>query len=274
VLTEEIEIIVIFVLVIQREFFMKRAVIILFLFCLLYSLSEVQSQGQLWRMRRYEVEAGVGPSLFFGDIGGFSKTKNILGLRDMSFFQTRFDLSLSMKYRITQEVNVRLSFAYGLLHATDKRGSNEARGYEASISIFEPALMGEYYFIKNRAENSYLFTKGQGNGLEWLFRSLDFYVFTGVGGLSYSTSGNEALDDYGYDPGGFTAVIPVGLGTTMIFTPDINFGFEIGGRYAFSDNLDGYSSQYSSSNDVYYFFNFTFTYKLKTGPNGLPSFRR
>lgn len=252
---------------------MKRPVIIIILICLLYPLSEVKSHGQLWRMRRYELVAGAGPTLFFGDVGGYSKTKNILGLRDMSFLQTRFDISLGAKYRITQEVNVRLSFSSGLLHATDERGSNEARGYEASISFFEPALIGEYYFIKNKAENSYLFTKGQGNGLAWLFKSLDFYAFTGIGGLSYTVRGNDELDAFGYEPGGFTAVIPVGLGSTMIFTPDINFGIEIGGRYSFSDNLDGYTSQYSSSNDVYYFLNFTFSYKLKTGPNGLPSFR-
>jgi hypothetical protein len=252
---------------------MKRVVLLVFLFCFLYSLSEDQAQGQLWRMKRYEAVVGVGPTLFFGDIGGYSKTKNILGLKDMSFLQTRFDLNLSAKYRITQEVNLRLSLSYGLLHATDERGSNEDRGYEASISIFEPALIGEYYFIKNKAENSYLFTKGQANGLAWLFKSLDVYFFTGIGGVSYSIKGNDILDAHGYDPGGFAAVIPAGLGTTLIFSPNINFGFEIGGRYSFTDNLDGYTSQYSSSNDVYYFLNFTFTYKLKTGPRGLPSLR-
>jgi hypothetical protein len=224
-------------------------------------------------MRRYEAVVGLGPTLFFGDIGGYSKSKNILGLKDMSFLQTRFDINLSAKYRIIQEVNIRLSLSYGLLRATDERGSNEYRGYEASISIFEPALIGEYYFIKNKAESSYLFSTGEGNGLTWLFRSLDFYVFTGIGGVSYTVKGNDKLDDYGYDPGGFAAVIPAGLGTSLIYSPNINFGFEIGGRYSFSDNLDGYTSQYSSSNDVYYFLNFTFTYKLKTGPNGLPSFR-
>jgi hypothetical protein len=248
---------------------MKRYILIILLFCLIVPLSE----AQLWKMKRYEAVAGLGPTLFFGDIGGFSKTKNILGIRDMSFLQTRFDLNLNLKYRITQDINARLSLTYGFLHATDARGSNEARGFEASISIFEPALMGEYYFIKNRAENSYLFTKGRGDGLGGFFRSLDFYVFTGIGGLSYSIRGNDKLVNQGIDPGGFTTVIPVGLGTTMIFSPDFNFGVEIGGRYSFSDNLDGYTSQYSSSNDVYYFFNFTVTYKLKTGPNGLPSFR-
>jgi len=106
------------------------------------------------------------------------------------------------------------------------------------------------------------------------FKSLDFYVFTGIGGLNYFVRGNDKLVNYGMDSGGFTAVVPVGLGVTMVFTPDINFGVELGGRYALSDYIDGYTSKYSSSNDVYYLLNFSFTYKLKTGPNGLPTFKR
>lgn len=256
---------------------MKRSLLIIFLVCLIYTISESQSQGQLWKMRRYEASAGFGPTQFFGDIGGFSKTKNILGIRDLSFLQTRFDLNVNFKYRITQDINVRLSGTFGYLHASDARGSNEARDYETSISIFEPALIGEYYFIKNKAENSYLFGKGRKPGIGGLIRSLDFYVFTGIGGLAYSGNPNDKLKAKqaleGFKPSGFTAVIPVGLGTTLVYSPDFNFGVEIGGRYSFSDNLDGYTSQYSSSNDVYYFFNFTVTYKLKTGANGLPSFR-
>jgi len=252
---------------------MNRSVLIILLICLLFTLSEAQSEAQLWKMRRYEAVAGMGPSFFFGDIGGFSKTKNILGIRDLSFLQTRFDLNFNLKYRITQDINARLSLTYGFLHATDARGSNEGREFEAAISIFEPAMIGEYYFIKSRAENSYLFTKGRSGGFGGLFKSLDFYVFTGIGGLSYSVRGNDKLVNHGINPGGFTAVIPVGLGATMVYSPDFNFGVELGRRYSFSDNLDGYTSQYSSSNDVYYFFNFMITYKMKTGPNGLPSFR-
>jgi hypothetical protein len=237
-------------------------------------LTEAQ---ELWKLRRYEAVAGLGPSFFFGDIGGFSKSENILGFRDLSFRQTRFNLNINLKYRIIQEVNVRLNLTYGMLHAIDTRGSNEDRGFEASISIFEPALIGEYYFIKNKSESSYLFSKGRYRNFLGVFKSLDFYFFTGIGGLGYSVIPNDKLkaiqESRGIKPGGFTAIIPVGIGSTLIYSPDLNFGVELGGRYSFSDNLDGYTSQYSSSNDVYYFLNFTVTYKLKTGANGLPSFR-
>ena len=82
------------------------------------------------------------------------------------------------------------------------------------------------------------------------------------------------LENYGIKPGGFTAVIPVGIGSTLIYSPNFNFGVELAGRYSFSDYLDGYSiHNIPRSNDVYYFLNFTITYKLKTGANGWPSFR-
>jgi hypothetical protein len=249
---------------------MKRILILTFALILAAPLS----QGQLWKMRRYELVGGFGPSVFFGDIGGFSRSENILGLKDMSFLHTRFNVNGNFKYRITRDINVRMSMTYALLHATDRRGSNESRAFEASTSLIEPALIGEYYFIKNMAENSYLFVRGKERFIVELIKSLDFYAFTGIGAASYKVKGNDALVDKGMETGGFSAVVPAGVGATLIFSPNLNFGVELGGRYAFTDFLDGYSSQYSKANDVYYFFNATISYKLKTGPNGLPSFRR
>jgi hypothetical protein len=249
---------------------MKRSLLTILLFCFIISLTE----AQIWKLKRYEAVAGIGPSFFFGDIGGYSQTKNILGLKDITYLQTRFNFNANFKYRLTQDVNIRLSLTSGLMNATDVRGSNEGRGFGASILIIEPALLGEYYFIKNRAENSYLFTKGRKTGFIGFIQSLDFYAFSGIGGLGYSVKGNTRLENYGIKSGGFTAVIPVGIGSTLIYSPNFNFGVELAGRYSFSDYLDGYSNiQYSRSNDVYYFLNFTITYKLKTGANGWPSFR-
>jgi hypothetical protein len=249
---------------------MKRCILTLIMFCFIVSISNSQ---MIWTLRRWEASAAIGPSFFFGDIGGYSQTKNILGLRDITFKQIRFNFNASIRYRINQSINARFSLSSGILHATDIRGSNENRGFQTTTLIIEPALIGEFYFIKNKAENSYLFTKGEKPHLIGLLKSLDFYVFTGIGGCGYSVKGNTALEKRGFNPGGFTAVIPVGLGSTLIYSPNFNFGVELSYRFSFSDNLDGYTSQYSRSNDVYYFLNFTITYKLKTGANGLPSFR-
>jgi len=132
---------------------MKRCIFIILIFCIAVPVSH----AQLWKMRRYELVGGVGPSFFFGDIGGFSHSENILGLRDLTYMQTRFNINGNLKYRIMRNINLRLSFTYAILRANDERGSNPERDYDATTSIFEPALLGEYYFIKNEVENSYLY---------------------------------------------------------------------------------------------------------------------
>jgi hypothetical protein len=250
---------------------MKRPLLILFFLCLLSQFSE----AQLWKMKRFEATAGVGPTFFFGDVGGYSIGENLVGLKDITVLQTRLNMDLSLKYRITQSINARFSFSTGFLKATDERGSNEGREFEAKITYFQPALIGEYYFIKNSSENNYKFVKSGKRFLSTFISSLDIFAFTGIGGMSYSVEGNEALEKNanGFNSGGFAAVIPVGLGVNLIYSQHINLGLEFGGRYAFSDGLDGYTSQYSSANDVYYFLNFVLTYKMKTGRNGLPTFR-
>ena len=249
---------------------MKRSVlaILIILFAIPFSNGQ-----QLWKMKRWEAVGGIGPTLFFDDIGGYTIGKNILGLKDLSFHQTMFEINGNVRYRILRDVNVRLSLTYGWLHGSDIRGSNEGRDMAVTTSIFEPVVMGEYFFIKNYAETSWLFLKRKQGFLRTLIKNLDFYAFAGFGGVAYNPKGNDALVANGIHKGGFTPVVPLGLGTTLVYSPDLNFGVELGGRYAFSDYLDGYTSQYSKANDVYYFLNFTVTYKLKTGSNGWPSFR-
>jgi hypothetical protein len=229
--------------------------------------------GQLWKMRRYEASAGLSTTQFFGDIGGFSRKENILGIRDFSFRHTRFNVNTSLRYRIISDVAVRLNLAFGLFHSTDVRGSNIERGFESRTTFFEPALIGEYYLVKNRIENSYLLQKGKQNPLSSIISMLDFYVFTGFGGISFKATPNDKLAAVSPATKGFAPVIPAGIGANMIFSDRLNFGAELSGRYAFTDLLDGYSSQYSKSNDIYYFLTFTATWKLRTGENGLPVFR-
>jgi hypothetical protein len=260
--------IIIFVKV-KNDFLMKRPILIILLLVIVVHVSE----AQLWKLKRIELSGGFGTSTFFGDIGGFSHGENSWGFKDITFMQTRYNLNFSAKYRITQVINARVSLSYGLLHATDERGSNETRAYEASTTIFEPSLIGEYYFVKNRAETSYLFNKGRGKGMIRLVKSLDFYAFTGIGGLSYSIDPNDKLAEHGLDSKGFTAVVPLGVGGTLSAYPNLKFGIELGFRYAFTDNLDGYTSQFSSANDVYYFFNLNVTYRLKIKKSIMPSFR-
>jgi hypothetical protein len=248
---------------------MKR---VLILISALYLLSSA-ANAQLWKLRRYEISGGIGTTQFFGDIGGYPNSKNILGLKDFTFRHTRINANASLRYRIGETVSARLGLMYGIFHSTDARGSNIKRGFEEKTTFFEPTLTGEFYFIKNKGENSFVFLKGNNSILKSLFQSLDFYFFAGVGGLIYNVEPNARLAALRLKTSGFTEVIPLGIGTSMIFSSKINFGVELGGRFTFSDYLDGYTNAESLKNDVYHILNFTLTYKINTGKNGLPMFR-
>ncbi|HPA86402.1 MAG TPA: hypothetical protein PK106_01320 [Bacteroidales bacterium] len=254
---------------------MKRTIFVVAILFFAVQLSD----AQLWKLKTWEAQFGIGPSFTFPDIGGYTHGENILGFKDLSYRQTRFNVNGSVRYRIGRTANLRLSLVYANLHATDERGSNEGRDYEAVTNLFEPSLLFEYYFIKNKYESSYLFLKGK--SLWALLSSLDFYAYAGLGGAAYSVNPNDALEQRGIsEPGstdfnGFSLVVPGGLGATLIYSPNVNFGVEFGGRWANTDYIDGFDPDIlpNKVNDKYYFLNFTVTYKLKTGPKGWPSFR-
>jgi len=252
---------------------MKR----LILFSMVVLLCAPYSGAQLWKMKRYEATAGLGTSQFYGDVGGYTNGENALGLKDITFRQTRFNVNGAFRYFFYDNLAVRLSFSYVMLHATDERGSNEDRGYEAVTSLFEPSLTGEYYFVRNRERNSFLFQTYRGrsrNRLKDFWRSIDVYALTGIGGAAFYVHPNDLLAERDMPTSGFTAIIPLGIGAKLAFDPNILFGVELTGRYAFSDYLDGYTSDWSTRNDVYHTFSVTFNYRIRTARNGLPAFRQ
>ena len=250
-------------LVSERNYMKK----FLLLFLSICFISQIAGAQALWQLKKYEVSAGLGPTFFFGDVGGFTPGANSLGFKDFTILQTHANLSFSFKYRIQDNITGRLNFSGGYLKATDRRGSNEGRKFEATTNFFEPLILGEYYFLKNRLERSYRF-QSRGKRTATLMRSFDFYLFSGVGVISYSVKGNSELKrTKGFQSGGFAPVIPLGVGSRYIFSREIDLGLELCGRYAFSDYIDGYTSQYSKYNDVYYSLNFVFIYKIKPNKN-------
>jgi hypothetical protein len=245
---------------------MKKVVLMLFVVTTFLPLGN----AQLWKLRRLEVGGGPGTTQFYGDIGGYSKGKNVIGLKDFTYLHTRWNINANARYRINENVSARLNFNFGKFRSTDARGSNEARGLESSTLFFEPSVMGEYYYLKNKGENSYLSLRGKKPFLT-LISMMDCYVFAGVGGISYTVKPNDKLATFPIPKSGFAPVIPMGLGVSVVYRRDVMLGMELGGRFPFTDNLEGYTSVYSKANDVYYFFNFTATYKIKLGGGGTPS---
>jgi hypothetical protein len=249
---------------------MKKILIIFSIFFILTSAG----RAQLWKLKRYELSAGIGTTQFYGDIGGFTQGKNILGIKDFTFHNTSFNFSANFGYKLREDVSVRFNLALGYFHSADIVGSNDQRGFESKTLFFEPSLIGEYYFVKSKRENNYTFLKGNRTPFQAIISLLNCYAFTGIGGLSYNVSPNNKLEPLATKLNGFTPVVPVGIGVKMIYSASLSFGIEMGARFAFSDNVDGYTSVYSKSNDRYHLLNLSVIYKINTGSNGLPLFRK
>ena len=244
---------------------------ILFFIVALAVAGTAVTNGQAWKMRRYELIAGIGTANYFGDIGGYSKGENVLGIKDLSISRTRPSIYLGARYKIYEVLAVKLNFIFGFISGSDEGKQNDTRNFEFSATIFEPSVQVEYAFLKEKESRSYLMMKG--SGVRPFNSSISAYVFLGLGGGFFSPKAKENLENYEFDYSKATLVVPMGLGVKYGLTPNWSIGFDLGGRLTTTDYLDGYTSSYSKSNDVYYFGVINFVYKMKTTRTGWPEFR-
>ena len=265
---------------------MKRAFILIQLFliaiiCNAQIFSPKRSQysnpsaNRMWKYRRWEVIAGAGTAHLYGDIGGYSVGSNAIGFKDFSFKNVRFNLSGSLRYMLNKDFSLRLNLNITGLHASDAKGSNEARGLESSSFIIEPDFLAEYSIVKSKYDGVLLFSRRRNNFLPNLMNTFNIYGFAGLGAASFKVDHNTNVSASGkYSDGGFAVTIPAGICLNMSWNSRTSFGIEFAVKYALSDYIDGYTSPFSKFNDFYHTITFTWSYKLKTGLKGWPSFAR
>ncbi len=238
-----------------------------------YMSMNTQSYKQ-WKYKRWELVGGVGTAHLYGDIGGYSKGSNVIGLKDFSFKNLRFNVAAGMRYNFQYNLSLRLNLNVTGLHASDSKGSNETRGFESSTYMFEPDLLAEYCIIKSKYESDFLFSKKTNHMFLNLLNTLSLYGFAGIGCTSYKVNHNDVQVVGTTSNGGFAVTIPAGFSLNMLWNSRTSFGVEFAVKYALSDYIDGYTSQFSKSNDFYHTITFTYSYKLLTGKRGGPSFAR
>jgi hypothetical protein len=201
-------------------------IILLFLFTGKYSTA------QRYQFERYEAVLGVGTTTLFGDIGGLS---------------TRTALSLGARYTIQHRLSTKVSLDFGWGFGKDDGSDNETRGYKYNTFILEPTIQIEFFFFKTKG------TRYNRKGYRLEVPRFGTYGFVGIGGLYFKpTPGGDFVDDFDDDFSNFSIVFPAGIGIQVGVAKGLMIGIEIGGRYARTDYIDGYSSDYSTSLDVYY----------------------
>jgi len=98
-------------------------------------------------------------------------------------------------------------------------------------------------------------------------------VFAGLGGAFFGTEKLDNLENFDFEYSKTALVFPIGVGVKIGLNPKWDAGFELGRRFTTTDYLDAYTSEWSKSNDVYYFGVFNLIYKIKTSRTGWPVFQ-
>jgi hypothetical protein len=232
--------------------------------------------AQRWKLRRYEAVFGAGFNSYFGDIGGAATTENFFGIKDISIKSTRPSLYLGARYKIRENVSVKLNFNYGFISGNDEGSKNNDRGFKFSSQIFEPSVQAEYSIIseESRASSNALFNK---RGMINNYSQINLYLYAGIGAVKYSPKPNDAMkSSLNYDPDYSTLgiVFPAGLGLKYVFNQNWSVGVEFGARWTTTDMLDAYTSPYSKANDLYYLGVINGIYRIKTSREGYPLFGR
>jgi len=211
------------------------------IFVLTVSFSSI-SLAQNLDAQRIDVLLGPGTTTVFGDIGDW---------------QIGPSLYTGISYRFQQNWSVKANLIFGKGLGSDEGTRNHDRGYEFSTFIFEPSVQVEYYFLflEGRRYNN----KGLLLGLP----AVGVYGFAGLGGSFFNpTPGGEFEKDYKNDFAKLCVVIPLGAGVKYNINNNWSVGLEFGRRSTTTDYLDGYTSENSTANDVYFFGILSLSYKI------------
>ena len=230
------------------------------------------SMAQKWKLKRYEGIVGIGTAHYFGDIGGTADETNLFGLKDIEITKTRPSLYLGVRYKIRHNIAVKANFIYGFLSGNDEGSRNSDRNFAFSSGIIEPSFQVEYSIIpeEHRYRSSAMFNR---RGMINNYSKFNIYLYAGIGGVIANDKPNDELLNsgrYEADHPKFGLAFPMGVGLKYVLSSNWSVGGEFGGRFTSTDYLDGYTSQFSKHNDVYYFFNFQAIYRVKTSRRGFP----
>ncbi len=264
---------IIFIFVNYNALVMKNKLWIPIIALLLFT--SIDSYGQRWKLRRYEVDGYIGGVSFQGDIG----------LADQPFLNNfngfRPSIGVIPRFYLREDLSVSLDLAYLMYGGKDKEGSSHSRVYSFNSHAFQHTARIEYIFfgLSRQALTGAIYNR---HGMVNNYNKLFLYIFTGFGGVlskakvkDLNNGGEEPLNNPGYDPGlHYGMIFPLGGGFKLAIDPRWSIGVEMGYQFALTDWLDGYSSVYSKYNDAYYLTTVKAIYKIRNTKSGLPIFKK
>lgn len=229
--------------------------------------------SQRWKLKRYEAVIGIGTTNIFTDLGGRIDA-SLLFIEDITFRDTRPSIYAAARFKIRPNYSTKLALIYGYGKTEDFDGSrNEHRQFLSQTHLVELSGHFEYYFIQEtkRWRSAAMFNR---RGMLNNYSTISAYVFGGIGLTKYWTTLEREprpTDTYD-DRNKFIPSFPLGVGLKYILSDKWMIGYEIGGRYTFSDYIDGFKPEASKHSDIYWISAININYRIKTSRRGLPLF--
>jgi hypothetical protein len=212
-----------------------------FLATLIFSFLAVSLSAQYTRTNYYEIFLGPGLIVAFTDIGTYN---------------SGFAVDISLRYRFNRHFSFRANLVSGSISGTDEGSKNDSRGIIYHTLLTEPTAQIEFFVFREKRG----FDR---RGFLVLKPVINPYAFAGTGGIYFYPSvegGNPDMIPHDYSK--FAPVLNGGGGLILTINKKWSFGMEMGGHFILTDYLDGYTSEASTSRDMYYFANVNLIYRF------------
>lgn len=221
--------------------------------------------SQQWKTAPLEFYGGISGLHYFGDIGGTSSESSLLGIKDINFTKIRPGFTLGVRYQIMKPLNLRASYSLGILTQSDHNSRNENRNFAFRTLINEFTIGAEFYIIPESNENYHYSIMQVRGGLRHYQQPFSLYVTVNAGALLFNVTPQESLATSPNfdDSKSFAIALPIGIGFKYALAPKISVGSELLLHLTTTNLLDGYESQYSKFNDIFYSLNIKVNYKIK-----------
>jgi hypothetical protein len=242
---------------------------------LLVLLVPANVEAQRWKLKRYEAGIGLGTVTSFMDIGSPD-----FGITSFRPYDTRLNVSSHAGFLLFEELTVKLDLNYLMIGAMDP--VTRERSLRFTSHALEHGVRFDYTFLGGgRAFGSTaLFNR---RGMVNSYGTSYLYVFGGAAGiLSKATVRNSSGEEV--DPNvnqsynnnlQYGLVIPAGLGYRKSIDAYFDVVFEVGGRFSFTDLIDGYKHPTASHyNDRYIITSVKAIYKIRNDRKGRPIFSK
>ncbi|MEX0987305.1 MAG: hypothetical protein WD052_07485 [Bacteroidales bacterium] len=240
---------------------------------LLALIVPVKVEAQRWRLKRYEAGIGLGTVHTFMDIGS-----EFDGIRSFQFTDSRVNLSTHAGYKILEDLTVKLDLNYLMIGGSDSESRDRSLSFTAHC--FEPLARVDYNFLgagRAFSSNAVFNRRGMVNNYGQSF----LYVFAGAGGILSKAkvkdiNGDEVIGNPSYSNNlQWGYVIPAGIGFKRTMDAYFDLAIEVGGRFTFTDLIDGYQHATASEyNDKYIITSVKAVYKIRNDRRGRPIFKK